>query len=420
MKLASPVAIDSVISLHDHLVHWLRNDALPLWDSHGVDRGTGGYFEALFFNPTTRLLENHGDVRRGRVVARQIFSFDVGRRLGWKSMQPDPVAHGCTFLFSRMRRTDGLFHTAVDVKIDQPRLPFSLYENAFYLFVLARISPTFSRDFPVDETAALCLRQLHRNWGKSNKGFEESNPPTMPLKSNPHMHLLEAALAWIEVVDEPRQQPWGKLAEEIVDLCLAHFTDSQTGAIREYFDSSWRPMPDDTGRIVEPGHQFEWAWLLMRWADLPLCDANRRRACYDAAIRLIEIGERNGVDPTRGVAFNELWDDMTPKDLSAKLWPQTERIKAWCALLERARTPMEADRACRNLAASIRGLLRYFVAEPAGLWQEVLPAEGGFTAEPCKASSFYHIACAIETLGKTVNLVLSTRRTEHQTASFLP
>ena len=119
--------------------------------------------------------------------------------------------------------------------------------------------------------------------------------------------------------------------------------------------------------------------------------ANMRR-------RLVEIGEAHGVDPARDVAVNELWDDFSPKDTAAKLWPQTERLKAWCAMLENARNPQEAQLACEKIDVAAQALQRYFLKEPAGLWQEVMLPDGSFTQEPCKASSFYHIVCAIETL----------------------
>jgi mannose-6-phosphate isomerase len=97
------------------------------------------------------------------------------------------------------------------------------------------------------------------------------------------------------------------------------------------------------------------------------------------------------------VAINELWDDMTPKDASAKLWPQAERVRAWCAVLKDCE-PGEMDSACRHLSRAVLTLQRYLEAEPPGLWQEVLTADGAFRREPSKASSFYHIVCAIETL----------------------
>jgi mannose-6-phosphate isomerase len=122
----------------------------------------------------------------------------------------------------------------------------------------------------------------------------------------------------------------------------------------------------------------------------------------------MEVGERFGVDPDRGVAFNELWDDMTPKDASAKLWPQTERVKAWCAVLTDCTNVQEGDSACRSLIQAILGLQRYLEFEPAGLWQELLRADGTFSREPTKASSFYHIVGAIETLDRCMAPSMST------------
>jgi mannose-6-phosphate isomerase len=383
-------------------MRWLIEDALPLWAEHGVDWEAGGYFETLTFDAATRLFEAAGEVRRGRVVARQIFVFDAAQRLGWRPAAQDPVTHGCTYLFTRMHDDDGLFHTAVEGKTGRPRGPFSLYEYAFYLYAMAQVCNSLAEHFPIAETAARSLAQLRRNWGKGNGGFEESIPQSLPLKSNPHMHMLEAALAWIEALEESRRAPWIQLAEEMVDLCLERFIDARTGALREYFDDAWRPMAGASGRVVEPGHQFEWAWLLLKWAGFKVCDAHRARVCHRAAERLIDLGERWGVDPVRGVAFNELWDDMSPRDLDAKLWPQTERIKAWCSMLEQAPSDTAADRASRALDASIHGLMQYLVAEPAGLWEEELRADGTFTSGPSKASSFYHIVCAIQTLDRTI------------------
>ncbi len=388
-----------------------------MWETHGVDRSLGGYFETLGGGSGGRAYEAHGPIRRGRVVARQMFVFDTGRRLGWQATQPDPVRHGCEFMFSRMKRGDGLFHVAIDPRSAPPGgaaatgaaapgatapVAFDLYEYAFYLFSLARVHGALARQFPTLETAATCLRLLREGWGKPSGGFEESNPPSLPLKSNPHMHLLEAALAWIEATADAsaEQAPWLQLAAELCDLCLTHFIDAGTGAVREFFDGDWHPMKDDSGRIVEPGHQFEWAWLLMQWAAVPHCPTAQRQPCIDAASRLANLGEAFGVDPMRGVAINELWDDMRPKDARAKLWPQTERVKAWCAMLSYSRSEEQTQRALDRLGHSIRGLLRYLDFEAAGLWHEVLLPDDTFTREPCKASSLYHIVGAIETLDR--------------------
>jgi mannose-6-phosphate isomerase len=393
----------AVISIQSQLSRWLLDHALPLWDEHGVDRRSGGYFETISSPGPQATLQVSGDVRRGRVVARQIYVFDVGQRLGWRSHASSPVAHGCDYLFSRLHRGDGLFHTSVDGSTLEPRSPFSLYEQAFYLFALARLNATVGERYPIAATAVRCLDRLRSSVGKSIGGFEESTPPSLPLKSNPHMHLLEAALAWIEVTDGSLQQPWTELAREIVGLCLTRFRDNATGAIREYFDYQWRPVAGDDGRVVEPGHQFEWAWLLMQWSESSCSTIAERAACARAALQLVEVGERWGVDAVRGIAVNEMWDDMSLKDAAAKLWPQTERVKAWCAVLGRAQTPAEADHACRQIAVAAQGMVKYLRTDAPGLWHEVCSAEGEFVAGPSRASSFYHVVCAIDVLRKTVS-----------------
>ena len=398
----------AVISIQNRLLGWFRDHALPLWDRHGVDRRSGGYFENISSLGPDRNLEVSGDVRRGRVVARQIYVFDVGRQLGWQSDISNPVAHGCEYLFSRLHLGDGLFHTSVDAATHEPRSAFDLYEQAFYLFALAHLNDTLADRYPIAATAARCLQRLRDGFGKSIGGFEESTPPSLPLKSNPHMHLLEAALAWVDATVGLTQRPWIELARELVGLCLTRFMDASSGAIREYFDYRWQPMAGDAGRIVEPGHQFEWAWLLMQWSASPHSSAAERAACIRAAQRLIDIGERWGVDPVRGVAINEIWDDMTTKDAAAKLWPQTERVKAWCAMLQRAETAAEAERACQSIARAAQGLAKYMRTEPPGLWHEECSPEGEFSIGPTKGSSFYHVVCAIDVLRKTVSAHLAS------------
>src|SRR6185312_941837 len=121
------------------------------------------------------------------------------------------------------------------------------------------------------------------------------------FQSNPHMHLLEAALAWGEV--EPGGI-WDKVADDVAHLALTRLVDREKGCLREFFDAQWQPL-QGPACSVEPGHQFEWAWLLHRWGALRGHDGARK-----AARKLFEIGSL-GVDGERGVAMDELRDDYT-------------------------------------------------------------------------------------------------------------
>ena len=109
------------------------------------------------------------------------------------------------------------------------------------------------------------------------------------------------------------------LADEIAEFALAHFFD-KNGVLHEFFDEDWDFAPGVPGRIVEPGHQYEWAWLLLRWA------GDRHPKARAAALKMIEVTEANCV--AHGLALQQVLDDFSPHDPSARLWPQTERLKA--------------------------------------------------------------------------------------------
>ncbi|MEO6339212.1 MAG: AGE family epimerase/isomerase, partial [Caulobacteraceae bacterium] len=173
---------------------------------------------------------------------------------------------------------------------------------------------------------------------------------------------------------------------------LACFIDADKGCLREAFDAEWRPAPGLDGRIVEPGHQFEWAWLLERWGRL----RGDARALA-AARRLFEVGQV-GVDRARGAAMDELLDDMSVHKAGARLWPQTEWIKA-AMILSRAPgiDPVARDAYRAEAAAALKALTGYLDPPIAGLWRDKMTLEGGFIDEPAPASSFYHImAAAVE------------------------
>ena len=85
------------------------------------------------------------------------------------------------------------------------------------------------------------------------------------------------------------------------------------GFLREFFDADWRPAAGEDGRLVEPGHQFEWAWLLARWGR----SARRGPGAWMRRCGCIDIGVR-GVDRRRGVAVDELNDDCQPARRTAR------------------------------------------------------------------------------------------------------
>ena len=373
-------------ALRDRLLDWLLNDALPLWWTVGADQMGGGFHEAIDLMGRPVLSE-----RRARVQARQIFTYAVGGGLGWTGPWRQAVQHGMDYFVGRYRRPDGLFWNTLSAAGEPIETKPHLYEQAFALLALATASTSAVSDRPLASIAEAVLHRLiseRRGEAGGFTGFADD----LVYQSDPHMHLLEAALAWEDVAPDG---PWRQLADEAAELGLAKFIMPSRGALLEYFDASWAPARGLTGHLVWPGHQFEWAGLLERWA--------LRRGREDVravARRLYGIGATNGIDPARGVAVFELLDDFTVHDPKARLWSQTEWLKA-AIVLGRSEPPGERRSAyVADAVAAAKAVLLYLDAPVAGLWRDKLLGDGTWVDEPVPASSFYHIIDALRVLAQ--------------------
>ncbi len=345
--------------------HWVRTAALPLWWNQGADRERGGFHEALSIAGEPR-----PGPRRARVQGRQAYAYATAGLIGWDGPWRDAAWHAMDFLTDRYLRDDGLFRTLLGLDgavLDGTPM---LYDQAFALLGTATLHRADPGRRDLREIALGVLSGLDSMRNPAG-GFTENI--AFPYQANAHMHLLEGALAWAE----NDGGVWDVLADEIVEMALRVFIDPQGGFLREFFNADWRLIGGDDGRLVEPGHQFEWAWLLEKWGRL-----RGREDAIAAARGLYQAGLR-GLDPDRGVVMNELWDDFSVREATARLWPQTERLKAELLF---------GDEAAQVRAAE--ALRRYLRTPAPGAWRDKLRADGTFIDEPAPATSFYHILCA--------------------------
>jgi mannose-6-phosphate isomerase len=208
-------------------------------------------------------------------------------------------------------------------------------------------------------------------------------------EANPHMHLLEACLAWAEVGEDPGWEHW---ARGLVELAHTRFIRADTGALGEQYTADWHRAPGLAGCMLEPGHHFEWAWLLMRWTQ------RYSVARVPAALRLIDIAEQFGV--VDGLAVNRLRDDFAPPAPRARFWPQTERLKA--ALFAAQLT--DEPRHWQNAAAAARSFFDFLNPDTPGLWFDERGADGVIGTSSAPASTLYHIVGALLALHRTLPL----------------
>jgi mannose/cellobiose epimerase-like protein (N-acyl-D-glucosamine 2-epimerase family) len=353
------------------LGRWLFDVALPLWWKDGADRVRGGFHEAFDLDGTP-LARPH----RARVIARQAFSYCEAGRLGWDGPWREAMRHALDYFRKYFVTADATVLSVVDVDGNISDSRFDLYDQAFALLAYASGHSAFGEAADWRRRAVTLRTTLAQSYAHPLGGFREGRDGQPLQRANPHMHLLEAALAWLALDDDPA---WQAMADGIAMLCLERFIDSGTGALREFFAVDWSAAPGVEGHICEPGHHYEWAFLLDRWARLT------RRKTPDAVSQLIAFADTSGLDRRRGVVINAVLADGRVHDPMARLWAQAERIRAYLA----------HRRADDEITCAIRALRRFLATPTPGLWFDQLTAGNVFIYEPARATSLYHIVGAV-------------------------
>ncbi len=359
---------------------WLFVNALPTWWALGADRRAGGFFEALDVDGRPRERP-----RRARVQARQSFVYDLAGAMGWPGPWREASDHAAGFLRRAFLRRDGLYRTLVGPDGAPADDRAFLYDQAFALLALAA-RQAVRPDSQTLADANTLIAAIQAAFRGPDGGLAETGESQ--FVSNPVMHLFEAVIAWAEVAGRGEgAASWRALARELAAFALGRLIDPASGAIAETYDPTWRPA---SASEVHPGHQFEWAWLLLRWNALA-----PDPALAAAAARLYAAGAK-GVNPG-GVTINALDRSGAVLDPAARLWPQTERLKAALALAHLA--PAAERAALRADALQAAAVLRRYLAAPApGLWYDLIEARGALVPGPAPASSFYHLIGAVRAL----------------------
>ncbi len=371
-----------MFSTSKRISEWMFDAALPLWADRGVDRKHGGYVEQLTFDAQDAGV----DFKRTRVTARQIYVFSHAAILGWKEGTA-LAKHGIDFLTTKawiseqssFARTVSRTGLVVDPSID-------LYDHAFALFAFGwYFKASADPDAMVWAHRTLDAIEHHLRHS-THDGYLHALPAEGWRQQNPHMHLIEAALS---VYDASGDERFAGLAREISELFSQRFFDTASRSLAEFYQDDWTRAPAPDGKRIEPGHQFEWAWILNKCHRLIDVDlSNEIRG-------LVGFAEEYGVDPKTQITFNAVQDDGKPIDKGSRTWPNTERIKGAIALYELDGVNPEAA-----IAGSANAMFdRHLDQQVPGIWQDAYSANEAPLTENVPASTFYHLFLAFaETL----------------------
>jgi mannose-6-phosphate isomerase len=362
---------------------WLFDEALPLWAGQGVDPRDGSFYERL----TLTGAPDTGAPRRVRVQARQLHVFCEAAELGWDGGASDLVRRGFDVFLERCWAPDGspgwIHMLDADGRvIDQQR---DTYDHAFALLGLASVYKV-TGDVRALEHAEQTIAYLEAQLAdRVHGGYAEGSAPASFRRSNPHMHLLEAFLAWHAATGE---RAWLDRADAMVRLFRTKFFDPASGTLSEYFERDWSRAAGAAGEVVEPGHHLEWAWLL-HWAfaagggDATI----EARSLYDSALT-------HGLDGS-GFVVDELNRSGWVTRATRRCWPQTERIKAHLAMAKAG----DEGAAVAAATAALALLDGAYLGGPVrGGWMDQFDGSGKPMSSHVPASTFYHLMVSFKAL----------------------
>lgn len=360
--------------------NWLFEVCLPFWAQNGIDAVHGGVHEALTFEgkPAPH------NKKRLRVLPRQLYCFAHAAHLGWEGMSEPQMRKLFDHLVETGWHAEGgfihLYHPDGTIKNDMR----DAYDQCFALLAFAWLHRAFgwpeARQW-ADKTLAWMDEALADS---TFGGYSENTIGTQPRRANPHMHFLEAMLGWYDATGETI---FLDRAQEIVKLFDAHFLDAQTGTIIEYFQPDWSPVTDGSALMdVEPGHHYEWAWLLLRYLE------HRDHPGLEAKARTVfSTARAMGHHAQTGAAADTMTPDGSRVSSSARCWPQTEALKAAISFQRRG---MDSAGAMRKQMLDV--LFDQYLAQPLpGGWVDARDDQGRNIAADMPSSTFYHVFCAL-------------------------
>src|SRR5579864_2176407 len=226
---------------------------LPLWRGPGFNAALNLPYEAVDSAHRPLPVVRY----RAMACARQLFVFS----------QAGDAAHADTLfdaLLSHFHDTlNGGWFFSVNAEGAPLDTSKDLYTHAFIVFACAeyfvRSGNQDALDVMYDTSALITERFAHARDGLLNASLDAdfSTVTGTPLQ-NPLMHLTEA---WLAAREATQDGAFGDALTRLVEVVARNFMHQPTGCIAEL------PLGSDDNRL-EPGHQFEWFYLVRRAAGL--------------------------------------------------------------------------------------------------------------------------------------------------------
>lgn len=339
---------------------------VPLWQGPGWNADMALPYEALDAGHQPLPVQRY----RAMACARQLYLFSS------RIEQPGAAERAAALFRSLQRHFHDAEHGGWFYSIDAQGKPQDrrkdLYTHAFIVFACAHYWGKVREglvESALNAALEIVAEQFARDDGlyEASLGEDWSDLGSGPLQ-NPQMHLAEAFLQVLAVREDDA------VRHDLLQLCealQAHFIEPQHGLMLE------KPR-GAVDNWFEPGHQFEWFYLLQT---SPLL---RGTALHTSIDRAFGYAEQCGVKDGAVLAMLDV--DGKVIDATQRIWAQAEYLRALVL-----RSGNEAQ-----LALQLQAMEQRFLH--AGGWYECRDTEGAVSRHDMPSTTPYHLATCLEGL----------------------
>jgi len=361
LDAASTIALAATLRGHFNGV------ILPMWRKAGFNTALRLPYEALAEDHRPEPVQRY----RAMACARQLFVFS----------QAGDAAHAQVLFDSLTHTFQDTQHGGWFYSVDQHGAPLDtvkdLYTHAFVVFACAEYGRrSGNRDAleVVHRTSALIQTRFAAPGDLFNAALSAdfAEVTGTPIQ-NPLMHLTEA---WLAARQATRDNAFDAALRRLAGAVAGHFVHAPSGCIAEL------PVGTADNRL-EPGHQFEWFWLVKQAGGL-----FEGSGLAENLARAFAFAQRFGVDQQTGGVVASLKEDGSIKDPIQRIWAQTEYLRALAS---------HNEAATRAVLLRQMELFQQRFLRPQG-WFECKTASGEVARADMPSTTPYHLATAYEAL----------------------
>lgn len=362
----------------------LRQNILPFWIQHTIDRERGGFYGEISHD-----LVVDRDAERGALLtSRILWTYSSAYRRFGQGDYLEMARWAYADLIKRFwdRENGGLFWSAsADGKPLRTRK--QVYGQAFGIYALSEYYRATSEQAAL-ERAIEIYRALEKHCRDRRHGgyFEAYTKAWVleedvrlsevdlnePKSQNTNLHVMEAYTNLLRAWPDSELQ---RSQKDLVEVMITRILDSSTFHLGLFFDEAWRPRTDR----ISFGHDIEAAWLLHEAATV-LGDPALLTRIREIALQIARATYEQGLDADGALLYEA--DSRGLTNTTKEWWPQAEAAVGFFDAYQ-----INGDERYRSAALRLWDFIeQYLVDRERGEWFRSVTREGQVETVHAKVS----------------------------------